>query len=518
MKSTKIVEKNENTFVIQFEIPRKSSMLEAEEILQEKLNEVGVIGTGELMKKIDRNAFLSRSEDTNSISKGKIKKTYQTPYGETEIECHIYQNSKDREIFCPLEQDARIIGTSTPKFTKMVISKYSEIGASGASKDLSENHGRTVLCSFIQNLCDELGVVAFEKETEWQYELSQIEEQIDSVFVDLDDTCTIISEENCREAFDKELEKHHTICTGATLELSEERVLTKVDCELEHAKACHNPKNETHSIEQLLHEIENFSESNSLSEKDPKKIDSTITCFSDDKDNHHASEYLANNSEVIFKTKDKYEEKKLWFHRSCDNLKNENHSTDQIFRGIEHFSRNKPLSEENPKKIDGTYFGDDKDNCHASGYLANNLEFIFETKDKYEEKKLWFHQFCHNLKNTDDATRRLIAKMQYFSESNPISDENQKKIRNTISYFNNNKEKMNDEIYVNQNLKIDFGVTENVCKIIKKQKIYGAEMKFEKKEEANVLSLKVISNTKDRQYQFPFDINEYEFLTVAKAA
>ena len=97
-------------------------------------------------------------------------------------------------------------------------------------------------------------------------------------------------------------------------------------------------------------------------------------------------------------------------------------------------------------------------------------------------------------------------------------DENQKKIRNTISYFNNNKEKMNDEIYVNQNLKIDFGVTENVCKIIKKQKIYGAEMKFEKKEEANVLSLKVISNTKDRQYQFPFDINEYEFLTVAKAA
>ena len=76
MKSTKIIEKNENTFVIQFEIPCKSSMLEAEEILQQKLNEARVIGKEELMKKIDRNAFLSRSEDTDSISKGKIEKTY----------------------------------------------------------------------------------------------------------------------------------------------------------------------------------------------------------------------------------------------------------------------------------------------------------------------------------------------------------------------------------------------------------------------------------------------------------
>ncbi|OWY63824.1 hypothetical protein B7486_50790 [cyanobacterium TDX16] len=57
-------------------------------------------------------------------ARGKLPKTYQTPYGMVEIKRHVYQTSDGGRTLCPLEVDARIIITATPKFAQQISHKY----------------------------------------------------------------------------------------------------------------------------------------------------------------------------------------------------------------------------------------------------------------------------------------------------------------------------------------------------------------------------------------------------------
>ena len=54
---------------------------------------------------------------------------------------------------------------STPKFAKMVSSKYSETGATRVQIDLDENHGRYISRSFIQDISEAVAK-AIEKKQE----------------------------------------------------------------------------------------------------------------------------------------------------------------------------------------------------------------------------------------------------------------------------------------------------------------------------------------------------------------
>ena len=100
----------------------------------------------------------------------------------------------------PLERDARIILTATPKFAKLLSSKYAEFGSSRVNDDLEGNHGRKVARSFIQHVCDAVGAVALAKEGEWEYALPEIEKPIKTISVGLDGTCMLMMEEGYRQA------------------------------------------------------------------------------------------------------------------------------------------------------------------------------------------------------------------------------------------------------------------------------------------------------------------------------
>ena len=58
-------------------------------------------------------------------------------YGEIQIERHLYQTSKGGTTYCPLERDARIILTSTPKFASQVSHKITNAAASSVVEDLA---------------------------------------------------------------------------------------------------------------------------------------------------------------------------------------------------------------------------------------------------------------------------------------------------------------------------------------------------------------------------------------------
>jgi hypothetical protein len=148
---TKIISKDSNSIKIEIDIPISKSMLKTEDDIQKALNIAGVVATSHALSCHDTNGDPIVKNNTRYTSKGKVPKKYQTPYGEVELPRHVYQSSSGGATYCPLDDSARVIIGSTPKFSKQVSSKYSEGGSKRVQVDLEENHGRNISRSYIQH-------------------------------------------------------------------------------------------------------------------------------------------------------------------------------------------------------------------------------------------------------------------------------------------------------------------------------------------------------------------------------
>ena len=241
-----IVARSETTFTVQIEIPYGSSMLDAEEALQQRLNEAGTLATAEILQQFDADGSPIQVGDTKLTSKGKLLKEYQTPYGVAPVERHVYQSSRGGRTYCPLDREARIVGSSTPKFAKMVSFKYAEFGSTRVITDLAENHGRPVARCFVQNLADAVAAVALAKEEDWEYALPELEGPTATITIGMDGTCLLLCEDGWRETmvgtiglYNREGERQHTIYLGATPEYGKATFLDRLEREIERVKAAY---------------------------------------------------------------------------------------------------------------------------------------------------------------------------------------------------------------------------------------------------------------------------------------
>jgi hypothetical protein len=215
-----------DSITLQISIPLSRSMLDSENAIQSALNEAGQIATGELLKQFDTDGSDVILGSVKMTSMGLVSKCYQTPYGEIEIERHLYQTSKGGATFCPLERDGRIILTSTPKFAAQVSHKMSEMAGGQVREDLSMNHGRKVSLGLIQRLSEAVSSVIQIKEESWSYQVPDIKDTaIKTVGIGLDGTCMLMCEEEYRQAvvgtialYDKKGERQHTTYIAAAPE------------------------------------------------------------------------------------------------------------------------------------------------------------------------------------------------------------------------------------------------------------------------------------------------------------
>ncbi|MBF0227683.1 MAG: ISKra4 family transposase, partial [Desulfobacterales bacterium] len=239
----KIIKRSEKSFIIEVEIPYGKSMIESEELIQQQINKAGSLATGEALLRFDTDGSPIIIEGRKMTSKGKINKTYQTPYGDISIERHFYQSSSGGRGFCPLEKNARIITTATPKFAKIVSSKYADMGGIRVQNDLEDNHGRKISKSHIQKICDVVGSIASEKEEFWNYKIPSLEKEVKTVTIGLDGTCMLTVEDGYRQAmvgtiglYDDEGTRLHTIYTAARPEYGKQIFLNKMENEISRIK------------------------------------------------------------------------------------------------------------------------------------------------------------------------------------------------------------------------------------------------------------------------------------------
>jgi hypothetical protein len=220
-----VLRRTDTGFILELEIPYKDSMLDAEQAILIALNQAGVAATAEALSRFDADGQPIRLGTTKLTSMGKVRKDYQTPYGVASLERHVYQSSQGGKTYCPLDQDARIVVSSTPRFAKMIAHKYAEFGAGRVLQDLAENHERRVTKAFVQDVADVVASVALAKEETWEYALPALEEPVATITVGLDGTCMLMCEDGWREAMvgtlglsNKDGERLHTVYTAATPE------------------------------------------------------------------------------------------------------------------------------------------------------------------------------------------------------------------------------------------------------------------------------------------------------------
>ncbi len=241
--SATLIERQENAVTIQVHIRLTRSMLDTEEAIQQALNEAGTLASGEALKQFDTDGSPLVVGSTRWTSKGSEPKAYQTPYGEVSVARHVYQTGEGGATFCPLERDARIILTSTPRFAMQISHKYGEGPAGRVVKDFTQNHGRPIAESFVQNTAAAVAAVVQAKEEQWHYATPKLLEPICTIAVGVDGTCMFVVEDGPRQAmvgsislYDKEGERQHTIYLSATPEYGKATFYQRVAREIEHVK------------------------------------------------------------------------------------------------------------------------------------------------------------------------------------------------------------------------------------------------------------------------------------------
>src|SRR5262249_59699837 len=102
---------------------------------------------------------------------GTPRKDPEPPSGAAPVARHVYQSPQGGKTYCPLDRDARIVVSSTPRFAKMVAHKYAEFGSARVQHDWAENHRRSLSRCLIQDVADAVAAVALAKEEDWSYSL-----------------------------------------------------------------------------------------------------------------------------------------------------------------------------------------------------------------------------------------------------------------------------------------------------------------------------------------------------------
>jgi hypothetical protein len=242
--SAAIVARSETSFTVQVEIPYGPSMLDFEQAIQDRLNQAGVVATREALEQFDTDGSPIVIGPVKFTSKGPLPKEYQTPYGVATVSRHVYQSPQGGKTYCPLDRDARIVTSSTPRFAKMIAHKYAEFGSGRVIIDPEEDHGRKVARSFVQNVADAVATVALAKEESWNDALPAMEHPVSTVTPGPDGTCPLMCEDGWRETmvgtigfYDRAGERRHTIYMAATPEYGKATFLDRMDREVDRVKA-----------------------------------------------------------------------------------------------------------------------------------------------------------------------------------------------------------------------------------------------------------------------------------------
>ena len=363
---TKVIAHDGDELTIQVKVKITGSLFEAEHTILDACNEVGQLATSYAIKKFDTDGSPIQIAGTKLTAKAATPKQYETPYGCVEVSRYVYQSSQGGCTYCPLEQDARIIGSATPRFAQQVSHKYANLNAPAVCLDLEANHHRKIAHSYVQAVADLVGTIASAKEELWSYTTPLLDEAITSVVISMDGAYVLMREDGYREAmvgaislYDVKGDRQHSIYIGEAPEYGKATFTERLEREIAHVKK-HYPaalylgiadgaKNnwpflEKHTGRQLL-------------------------------DFFHASEYLADVAHAAFPGKTDKAKREAWLHERCRQLKHDAGAVDAIISEMEKLANRKKLTKSTQENLAAaqTYFTNNSQRMNYAVHVAHDL-------------------------------------------------------------------------------------------------------------------------------------------------
>ena len=422
----KITKRNGDFLTVSVTVRLDGPMLEAEEGIQDALNEAGTLLEQENLTRFDADGGPIQVGPVRLTSKGRSPQIYETPYGPVPVERHVYQTAQGGKTYCPLENDARLIFNATPRYAKIVSYKYASLGADSVADDLRECNGRTISNRYCKTLGDAVGTFATAKEEAWNYELPDLDRSVASASVGVDGTCMLLLDDGWRVAmtgtialYDSEGERLHTIYMGATPEYGKEQFHKRFLRELDRVKTRHP--------------------------------DISYVGLGDG---------------------------------AADN-----------------WSFLSPITD---RQVVDFY--------HASEYVGKAATAMFPGKKRAKEKAAWLEDRLHRLKHKQGSASRLLNEMEEFAASRTIrAKQIRAGLESAITYFRNQKHRMNYGYHTARRQPIGSGVTEAACKVLIKQRFCKSGSRWKDEGASAVLSIRALKLTAGRWSTFWKRISQYGY-------
>ena len=358
-----VVSEDAEKVTLQLTIPLNRSMLESEAAIQEALNGAGCLATGQLLKRFDTDGSPIVVGNTKLTSKGQLDKEYQTPYGSVVVARHVYQSNQGGKTYCPLEREARIIQTATPRLARQLSHKYAEFGAPRVLVDLEQNHGRKASLTFVQEVAQAVAGVAQLKEETWHYTTPKLEAPVASIGIGIDGASVLMIEQGWRQAmvgtlalYDRQGERLHTTYVAATPEYGKATFLERMDREIQQVKE-HYPQAVTVGIADGAADFWDFLE---------PRTDRQILDF------YHAVEYLTDVADAVFARQ--AQQRQEWMSDAAHRLKHEYTGPSRLIHEMEEFLQ-QPLSKDKHGQVQKalTYFTNHDSLMNYAAHLDRDL-------------------------------------------------------------------------------------------------------------------------------------------------
>jgi hypothetical protein len=362
-----VISKSGQELTVAVTVRLTGSLLEMEAAIQEATNAVGCCITEEALQRFDTDGSPIRVGPLKLTARGRDPKPYQTPYGVVEVERYVYQTARGGRIYCPLEQQARIVRGATPLFASQLSHKYAQLNARAVQTDLEQNHARKVATSYIQNVAEWVGDIATAKEEDWEYELPQLAGGIASVAVSLDGAMIPMADsDGYREAmvgtlsfYDHAGERQHTLYLAAAPEYGKHTFTERLAREIARAKQ-HYPDARYLGIADGAPSNWAF-----LEQHTERQL---IDFF-------HATEYIAKLAQARFPQRKAEDKRAGWQHTYCHRLKHDRDVLDELVAEAARLSRLSSLSQtlRDDAYSAWTYFNNHRHQMDYPGFLADNL-------------------------------------------------------------------------------------------------------------------------------------------------
>lgn len=147
------------------------------------------------------------------------------------------------------------------------------------------------------------------------------------------------------------------------------------------------------------------------------------------------------------------------------------------------------------------------DYWHVCEYLAEYSKVVHPEKKKRDE---WMENSCHKLKYQLGAAQVLLKGMRTYATSHFLLD-HVNPVSKAITYFENNKSKMNYATNLDLNLPIGSGVVEAACKTLVKQRFSRSGCRWKRDTVDDLLMSRALIMTSGRWDQFWNKVDRYGY-------